>query len=677
MLLRFSKTMAWGLLFASTACWVGCAPAPAPAPSPSADLSEDDHEHGEEGHDHDDHGHDHEHGDHDHDHDHADHDHEHGDEDHADDKAEMKVSDDAKSEATEKPDTEKPAAEKPEAAKPAAEKPATEKPEAEKPAAANAAEKPEMKAPAAEEKPAEKPAEEKKADTAKPDDKAMAKADPKPEDAKPETKKPEAVVAGDWAMWGGDPTRNMVNKTTNISLEFEPALEAADGKQLKFTTRLGSQTYGNPVVAGGKVFVGTNNGGEYRPQHTGDKGCVLCFDAETGEFLWQLTRDKLPQGRVNDWPEQGICSTPCIEGDRMYVVTNRCEVMCVDVNGFYDDENNGPYTQETDTDKKDADIIWSLDMIDEYGVFPHNLATSSPVIWEDYLYVVTSNGVDEAHLEIPAPRSPSFMCLNKNTGEVVWDSNEPFDEILHGQWGSPAIGQVNGATQIYMPGGDGWLYAFEPKSGEILWKFDLNPKDSKWELGGRGTRNNIISTPVFIDNSVILAVGQDPEHGEGVGHIYRIDATKTGDVSPVKPDGSPNDNSAQIWHHGGVDEDGSLTGRKGELLFRRTISTVAVHDGLVYAPDLSGFMHCLDFETGERYWEYDAFAAIWGSPMVVDGKVFLGDEDGDLVILEAGKEENVVGEKLFDSSIYSTPTVANGKMYVSDRSRLYCFEITK
>lgn len=272
------------------------------------------------------------------------------------------------------------------------------------------------------------------------------------------------------------------------------------------------------------------------------------------------------------------------------------------------------------------------------------------------------------------------MCLNKNTGEVVWDSNEPFDGILHGQWGSPAIGEVNGAAQIYMPGGDGWLYAFEPKSGEIIWKFDLNPKDSKWELGGRGTRNNIISTPVFIDNSVILAVGQDPEHGEGVGHIYRVDATKTGDVSHVKPDGSPNENSAQIWHHGGVDEDGSLTGRKGELLFRRTISTVAVHDGLVYAPDLSGFLHCLDFKTGERYWEYDAFAAIWGSPMVVDGKVYLGDEDGDLVILNASKEETPEDEiitKLFDSSIYSTPTVANGKMYVSDRSRLYCFEIAK
>lgn len=528
--------------------------------------------------------------------------------------------------------------------------------------------------PSPEPEPKSEPTDEPQSSTGTPAGNAVAKS----ESAEvPATKvSAERVIAGDWPMWGGDPARNMANKTTGISVDFQPALKAEDGKLLKFTARLGSQTYGNPVVAGGKVFVGTNNGAEYRPQHKGDRGCLICFDAETGEFLWQLTRRKLEQGRVNDWPEQGICSSPCVEGDRLYLVTNRAELMCLNVNGFYDGENTGPYTQEEDTDIHDADIVWSLDMIEELGVFPHNLATSSPVIWGDNVYVITSNGVDEAHLEIPSPRAPSFLCVNKHTGEIVWESNEPFDKILHGQWSSPGVGVVNGEPQIFMPGGDGWVYAFN-EAGEIVWRFDMNPKDSKWELGGRGTRNNIIGTPVFMDNSIVIAVGQDPEHGEGVGHLYRIDCTKKGDVSPVLPDGSPNPNSAAIWHLGGVDEDGSRTGRKGELLFRRTISTVAIADGLVYAPDLSGFLHCVDFKTGERYWEYDTFAAIWGSPMVVDGKVLLGDEDGDLVVLAAGKEEKVLAEIPFDSSIYSTPTVANGKIYISDRSRLYCFDVTK
>jgi outer membrane protein assembly factor BamB len=250
---------------------------------------------------------------------------------------------------------------------------------------------------------------------------------------------------------------------------------------------------------------------------------------------------------------------------------------------------------------------------------------------------------------------------------VVWENNEPFDQILHGQWGSPALGIVDGVAQVYMPGGDGWLYAMDAKSGDMIWKFDLNPKDSKWELGGRGTRNAIIGTPVFYENSVLLAVGQDPEHGEGIGHLYRIDATKKGDVSPVTEDGKPNENSAQVWHYGGE--------KDGVEMFRRTISTVAVHDGLVYAPDLSGRLHCVDFKTGERQWEADVLAAIWGSPMVVDGKVLLGDEDGILTVFEHGRKLKELQKLEFVSSIYSTPTIADGIMYVSDRSRLYAFKI--
>jgi len=485
----------------------------------------------------------------------------------------------------------------------------------------------------------------------------------------------ERVVTGDWPCWGGDVHRNMVNATTGIAIDFEPAATVEEGKRLLWVAKLGSQTYGNPVVSNGKVYVGTNNGGEYRPKHKGDRGVVLCFEEKTGKFLWQLTREKLPQGRVNDWPEQGICSAPFVEGNRLWVVTNRCELMCLDTEGFYDQENDGPYTDETDNEQQDADIVWSLDMIEEMGVFPHNLATSSPIVVGDLVYILTSNGVDEAHLELPSPRSPSFIAVHKVTGEVVWEDNSPLDTILHGQWSSPAAGVVNGQTQIYMPGGNGWLYALDAKTGEHLWEFDLNPKDSKWELGGRGTRNNNITPPVFFENSVVLGVGQDPEHGEGVGHIYRIDATKKGDVSPVTPENQPNPNSAQIWHWGGVDKDGSLTGEKDNDCFRRTLSTVAIHDGLVYAPDLSGRIHCLDFATGKRYWEADILAAVWGSPMVADGKMFLGDEDGVLSVFALGKEEKKIAEIEFPSSIYSTPTIANGVMFISDRSRLYAISI--
>ncbi len=490
----------------------------------------------------------------------------------------------------------------------------------------------------------------------------------------------DKVITADWPLWGGTPARNMVCAATGIDLNFD----LQDGTNVAWSAKLGSQTYGNPIVADGHVYVGTNNGAEYRPQHKGDRGILLCFDETTGDFLWQLTREKLPIGRVSDWPLQGICSAPHIEGDRMWVVTNRCELMCLDTKGFLDGKNDGDYQEEVDKDKEDADIIWSLDMIEELGVFPHNLATSSPVVHGDWVFLVTSNGVDEAHLEIPSPRAPCFLAVNKKTGVVAWENNDPFDTILHGQWGSPSVGIVDGKAQVYFPGGDGWLYACDAESGEVVWKFDLNPKASRWELGGAGTRNAIIATPVFYENTVLLAVGQDPEHGEGVGHLWKIDATKTGDVSPelgkIGEPGTPNPNSAVIWHYGGVDEDGSVTGEEGEEVFRRTMSTVAVHDGLVYAADLSGYIHCINYETGKRHWVHDLLSGVWGSPMIADGMMFIGNEDGKLTVLKASSEDASV-IKEYDtvnfSSIYSTPTIANGRMFISDRTRLYAVDIQK
>ncbi len=489
--------------------------------------------------------------------------------------------------------------------------------------------------------------------------------------------------AEEWPMWGGTPGRNMVSPAKNVSLDFD--LQKGKEGKVVWQQGLGSQTYGNPIVAGGKVFVGTNNGGGWRKDKypaEQDKGVVLAFAEEDGKFLWQLTREKLETGRVNDWLLQGICSVPVIEGDRMWVVTNRCELMCLDTEGFHDDENDGDIKDEVDKTKDDADIIWNLDMIEEMGVFPHNLATSSPVIHGDTVYVVTSNGVDEAHLDVPSPRAPCFLAVDKNTGKVKWEHNQPFDGILHGQWASPAVGTVNGKTQVIFPGGDGWVYAHDAESGEEIWKCDLNPKDTKWELYGKGTRNSIISTPVFHENSVIIAVGQDPEHGEGVGYMWRIDASKTGDVSAevgeIGTKGKPNPNAGIVWVYGGETE--AKGDDEPEALFRRTMSTAAVYDGMVFNADLSGYVHCVDLESGKRLWEHDMLSGVWGSPLAVDGKVFIGNEDGTLTVFKAsGEKAEVLATKdtVNYSSIYSTPTFANGRMYLSDRTRLYAVEVTE
>jgi outer membrane protein assembly factor BamB len=364
--------------------------------------------------------------------------------------------------------------------------------------------------------------------------------------------------------------------------------------------------------------------------------------------LWQSAHPKLSAGRVNDWPLQGVCSTPSIEGDRLYYISNRAQLVALDTEGFLDGENDGPFTEETDESEIDADVVWIYDMIEELDVFPHNLAASSPLVVGDLVFTVTGNGVDEGHINIPVPAAPSFIAVDKKTGKLVLEDDSPGENVLHGQWSTPSYGVVNGKPQVYFAGGNGWVYAFEPTTGKNIWKFDANPKDAVWELGGSGTRNYIIAAPAAVNNKVFIGVGQDPEHGEGIGHLWAIDATKEGDITET----------GKVWHFGDKD-------------FNRTLSTVAVHNGLVYAADLSGNVHCLDEKTGQQLWKYEAFAAIWSSPMVADGKVYISDEDGDIAILREGKKLDVIAEINMGGAVYTTPHPKDGKLYIATREILY------
>jgi outer membrane protein assembly factor BamB len=512
-------------------------------------------------------------------------------------------------------------------------------------------------------------------------------------------------VSADWPEWGGRAARNMHSTEKNLppsigKIEFKPGTEEIQTKgvkNLKWAVKLGSQSYGNVTVAKGKVFVGTNNENPRDPRHAGDRSILMCFDEKTGEFLWQLVVPKLASGKVNDWENLGLLSSPTIEGDRVYLVTSRCEVLCLDINGMANG-NDGPFKDEAkyvvkdvvadrgkptehpappiEPGPKDADIIWRYDMMDDLGVFPHNASNCSVLIVDGVVYVCTSNGQDWTHSNIPSPNSPSFIALNAKTGEFLGEDEAKIGpRIFHGQWSSPSLATVNGRNEILFGGGDGWCYSFDPKpvkQGDtsvlkIVWKYDCNPPErKKFKYPAAEGPSEINATPVFYKNRVYVAVGQDPEHGEGVGILSCIDATKTGDITQ----------SGKIWNYDKI---------------HRSISSVSIdpESGLLFVGDFSGFVHCLDAETGKLFWTYDMKAHIWGSTMVADGKVYVGDEDGDLTILAATKGKKLPSEKVkaggaeneaelisetnLGSAVYGTAVVANGVVYVQSNTHLFAF----
>ena len=484
-----------------------------------------------------------------------------------------------------------------------------------------------------------------------------------------------AALAQDWPMWGHDETRNMVSSVTGLPATFEAGKFKGATDEVDMTTtenvlwvaKLGSQSYGNPTVAGGRIYVGTNNDVPRDPRMQGDRSVVYCLDEKTGDFLWQLNVPKMGTGKVSDWEFLGICSSPTVEGDRVYLVTNLCEVICLDAKGMADG-NDGPFKDEgaymggkgkpalevTDTD---ADILWTFNMIDECGVFPHNITSSSVLVAGDNLWVATSNGVDYGHVETPAPFAPSMIVVNKHTGELVAEEASGLSQrIFHSNWSSPTYLRTDDVELGIFGGPDGVLYAFEPTPIEddegypILkeaWSFDCNPAEYREKDGKKlkyATRNGpseILGTPIVYDGHVYAVIGQDPEHGEGVGNLTCVD-----------PQGNEVWSYRKIW---------------------RSLSTLAAHDGLLFAADFSGYVYCIDAKTGEEYWVHDTMAHIWGSPLVADGRVFIGNEDGYLTMLPASKDyakENVI-EVDMTSQIFSSPIAANGVLYVATHTHLY------
>ncbi|MDA1017070.1 MAG: PQQ-binding-like beta-propeller repeat protein [Planctomycetota bacterium] len=505
------------------------------------------------------------------------------------------------------------------------------------------------------------------------------------------------VGALDWPQLGGTPLRNSTPRGRKIPVTWN----TETGKNIAWSVPLGSQTHGTIVVANGRIFISSNNGGGYLARYPKDVdlGCLLCFDESDGTFLWQYSAEKLKTGRVQDWPLQGMVSAPLVDGDRLWLVSNRGEVVCLDTLGFADKENDGDVQDEDATTVDEADVVWKFDMMKRLGVSQHNMCTCSCTSVGDMLFVVTGNGVDESHVSIPSPDAPDFIVLNRKTGKLLWKFEAPGIGSFHGSWSSPSYAVLGGRPQVLFPAGDGWLYSFDPAGDgnggpKLLWEFDCNLKSDRWILGGRGRRDEYITPPVIHNGRVYVTTGQDCEHGEGEGILWCIDPGKFTDGSDVSlellkgrtghvlsrreaRDGFPpdfilpNPKSAVVWKY--VGDDANKDGKLGyEERVNRTLAPPTLYNGLLFLSDFSGFLHCFDAETGRTHWRHDMFAASWiASPLVVDGKVYVCDEDGDVEIFKASKEKTFIGEVNMPASIYSSAVVANEMLYICTKNRLY------
>lgn len=456
--------------------------------------------------------------------------------------------------------------------------------------------------------------------------------------------------------------------------------DAFRSEDLLWEIKLGTHQYTMPRIDGERIFIGINDMALEHPvvKRTGG-GIVMCLERATGEMTWQLAIPRYMKGtqapyHFNHW-KCGVCSRPAVDGERLYIVGPRGDVLCLDRNGQANG-NDGPFLREAeymgvpdDSDYKltrtDGDIIWRFDMIEELAVVPHDVCGSTTLVQGDYLYVCTSNGQDDKHQYVANPMAPSLIVLDKHTGKLAAADGELIGKrMFHGHWSSPVATEIGGRAIILFGGGDGVLYAFEPlalaagnektRTLKKIWQYDCNPSDYRQrddrEIPYAAWRNKspegpceIIATPVVYKGRIYLAIGQSPIHGKGAGMLSCIDSA-TG---------------RKIWD----------TRRVG-----RSLSSVAIHDGLLYISDYTGRLYCFDADSGEPCWQHELAAGVWcASPVVVDGKVYISTEKNDLWILEAGRDKKVLSRSRL-RSMAITPAVRNGVLYFPTQRRLFALK---
>jgi len=489
--------------------------------------------------------------------------------------------------------------------------------------------------------------------------------------------------AADQPQWGRRYSRNMVSEEKGLPDCFDPK----SGKNIKWTAALGTQCFATPVVAGGRVFIGTNNGEPRDAKHVGDRGVLLCLNEADGSLAWQLVTPKLAEDIYLDWPEAGMCSPPTVEGDRVYALTNQTEVVCLDLNGMANG-NDGPFRDEgrhmsppedppMQAGPTDADILWRLDLRTAAGVHPHDSSHSAILLDGQYLYVNTSNGVNNKHQAVAAPEAPALVVVDKNTGRLVAMEREGISRrLVHGTWSSPALGEVSGKRLVFFGGPDGVCYAFDAMASSEaveqsaqtatteaaapvdslhrVWRFDCDPTSPKVDIhrymGNRQeSPSNIKSMVVFDHGRIYVTAGGDIWWGKKQAWLKCIDATRTGDITE----------SGLVWSYS---------------IAHHCVSTPSIQDGLIYVADCGGEVHCVDAETGKPCWTHDVRGEIWASTLVADGKIYVGTRKGDFWILAAGREKRVLSSVRLDDPVISTAIAANGVLFVGTMTHLYAVQ---
>ena len=341
---------------------------------------------------------------------------------------------------------------------------------------------------------------------------------------------------------------------------------------------------------------------------------LMCFNADTGKLLWEHRFNVY----LSDVPPHRVGWASPV-GDP---TTGNVYVFGVGGNliGF----------------NKDGKVLWERSLGEDFGLLTtHGGRTVSPIIDGD-LVIVSGVTFQWGQHGRGAHR---FMAFDKKTGETMWVSapgGRPYDTT----YAPPIIVNVNGTRLLIQGASDGVVHAIKPQTGEPVWKY---------EISKRGLNTGV----VVYNNIAILTHSEENLASSEMGMMVAVDATSKGEI---KQD--------QIkW---------SKYGWQGGF------SSPVLDGDRLYQIDNSANIAAFDVNTGKQLWIKNLGTIQKASPVLADGKLYVGTENGKFFILKPSAtgveilDEDQLETAGVEEKIIGSVAIANGHIYFASESGLYC-----
>jgi outer membrane protein assembly factor BamB len=250
---------------------------------------------------------------------------------------------------------------------------------------------------------------------------------------------------------------------------------------------------------------------------------------------------------------------------------------------------------------------------------------SSPIVVGEYV-IVTREQDQKSGGNIPS----AWLAIDRKDGQVRWRYEHP--KSANASYSTPCVYRdKQGRDSLVFTSNSHGIAALDPKAGTLLWKVPA-------ALPAR-----VVSSPFLADDLVIATCG---EGGRGVR------------LSAVKPP------------EGGASAAKEVYGLQSSVV--PYVPTSVVHDGCFFGFHDGGMVSCFRIATGEVLWSQKPAGRYFGSPVCVDGKLYCITVDGDVVVLRAGPQYELLGVNPLGEKSQATPAVAGGRMFLRTFSHLVC-----